>query len=95
MRKIIDFDSFSNQCEYFYAEDISPMANNGYNCNHPKQDYKEFDVGCCYCWTCPFGFEAEEEDFKDKEIDNNGYKKDDYAENEFLVLYSKKELKNI
>ncbi len=83
MDKIIDFDNFVKQCDYFYT-DNKKHVNNGYNCNHPQQKYKEEGIGCCYSWTCPFGHEAEKEDFENEKIDNNGWKKD---EDGLFVVY--------
>ena len=92
MDTIVYFDNFVNQCEYFYFHDKSPLSNNGYNCSHPKQEYREDKIGCCYSWACPFGHKAEKEDFEDKDIDNNGH---EYSEGQFMVLYDKEELNEI
>lgn len=85
MRKIITFDDFVAQCEHFYChEEIN--VNNSYNCKHSKQEYLEEGIGCCYSWTCPFGYEAEKEDFEDELIDNNGFEyNEDWPHGLFIV----------
>lgn len=94
MRKVVLFDEFSFNCQFFNSETV-----NGYGCNHPKQretteeDGKE--VGCCFCHTCPLGIEAEQEDLTDKEhpdavkdeIDWNGMCEDgEVTEGEYLLV---------
>ena len=92
MRKIYQINEFANKCGYFYNGYLKEGAtnNNGYNCSHPKQESFEIDdktkikTGNCYCFSCPLGCEADEEDFNDEEIDNNGWEAGD--EEEFIVV---------
>jgi len=77
--KIFSIDSLVRQCGYFYCGEV----NNGYNCTHPKQEEKQNGEGCCYAWSCPLGYEADEEDFGNSEIDNDGYT--ECIEGEFVV----------
>lgn len=89
MRKIEELNRFANRCGYFYnaylEKDIS--VNNGYNCRHPEQEEYEIEdgekIGSCYCWSCPLAYEADEEDFLNPEIDNQGY---EFEEMEFVVF---------
>ena len=89
-KKIEQIDAFANRCGYFYnayiKENIS--ANNGYNCRHPEQEQMHFEngkeIGLCYSWSCPCGIEPDEEDFKNPEIDKNGYT--DFEEGEFILI---------
>ena len=91
-RKIELFDCVVNNCDYFYnayyESDIS--VNNGYNCSHLNQEeFEEVNgvkIGKCYCWSCPMAYEADEEDFKNVDINKNGWNIDDYEEMTFLVI---------
>jgi hypothetical protein len=89
-RKIMRINSFANQCGYFYNAYIEKeiTINNGYNCSHPEQEEIETvngqKIGSCHCFSCPLGYEADEEDFKNQEIDNNGYEENE--EGEFIVV---------
>lgn len=70
-RLATSFDVFAAACpfsHYFGDGEI----NNGYNCCHPKQECsEEFEtkngkmvtVGSCYCFSCPLGTEASDDDF--------------------------------
>jgi uncharacterized protein YfaQ (DUF2300 family) len=89
-RKIEHLNVFANRCGYFYnaylEKDVS--INNGYNCNHPDQEEIETTedgekIGRCFCWSCPLGYEPDEEDFQNPEIDNQGYT---YEKCEFIVI---------
>lgn len=88
-KKIELFDSVVSECDFFYnayAEaDIN--VNNGYNCKHPEQSEIETvdgkKIGRCHCFSCPLGYEADEEDFEDTDIDNQGF---EYEEMSFLVI---------
>lgn len=88
-KKIEELNVFANQCGYFYNAYIEKniSVNNGYNCNHKEQEEIETvngqRIGSCYCFSCPLGNEADEEDFKDMEIDNQGY---EYEEMQYLVI---------
>ena len=44
-------------------------------------------VGACYAWSCPLGYEADEEDFVSQEIDSRGYT--EWEENTFIVVEEK------
>ena len=92
MRKIHQINNFANSCGYFYNAYIDGdfACNNGYNCNHPNQEETDINdetgesIGKCYAWSCPLGFEADEEDFTNPEIDQNGYT--EWEESEFIVV---------
>lgn len=89
-RKIEKINDFANRCGHFYNAYIKKNINinNGYNCNNSKQEETETvdgqEIGKCYCWSCPLGYEPDEEDFNNPEIDNNGY--EGYVEGEFIVI---------
>lgn len=84
--KAVDFDIFSAQCPYAYTFGRGDI-NNGYNCKHPEQEYREpagsnnrLSVGRCHCISCPLGLEAEPQDMTDpddpdavQDIDWDGY----------------------
>jgi hypothetical protein len=59
-------DHVSFHCGYFTAD---TTVNNGYGCSHPDQHVTDFDFltnkkhGMCYCFSCPLGNEADEQDF--------------------------------
>lgn len=103
MRKAVLFEVFENQCPYSYTFGKGNI-NGGYNCKHPKQEVVE-DVGyqgkkkagCCYCFSCPLGIEAEQQDLTDTEhpdavkdsIDWDGLCEDgEVAEGEYLLIVS-------
>jgi len=98
MNKIYQINDFANQCGYFFNACLNTKenftCNNGYNCRHPQQEEKEHNsetgnnVGMCYAWSCPLGYEADEEDFDDPDIDNDGYQ--ECEEGEFIVADDKK-----
>lgn len=87
MRQAVLFDTFAYKCPY-----SNPEVNDGYGCNHPSQDItlKENgkNVGCCSCFGCPLGTEAEQEDFGDKEINWDGCENEDITEGEYLLVNS-------
>ncbi|NMB10332.1 MAG: hypothetical protein GX982_06540 [Tissierellia bacterium] len=93
-KKIYEINEFANMCGYFYNAFLEKnfSSNNGYNCSHPGQEETDIneetgeEIGKCYCWSCPLGFEAEIEDFKDEEIDNNGYDEECYEEMTYIVV---------
>lgn len=71
-RKAVLFDEFSYQCPYFYTFGEGDI-NGGYNCKHPEQreivgvgKNGKKKCGCCYCFSCPMGIEAEQQDLTDK-----------------------------
>lgn len=90
MLKIMPINDFANRCGYFYNAYIEKniTCNNGYNCRHPEQggtwDFDGETIGCCYAWSCPLAYEADEEDFADDDIDNDGY--ETWEEGEFVVV---------
>ena len=91
MAKIIkSMDEMAKECGYFYSADVDIDVNNGYNCAHQNQEEYEIvdgkKIGKCYCWSCPLAYEVDQEDFKDPEIDKNGWNIDDYEEASFLVV---------
>ena len=93
-RKIYEIDEFANICGYFYDAEIEKdfNSNNGYNCKHLEQSERDTndktgeEIGKCYCWSCPLGYEADEEDFKNLDIDRNGYNEGDYEEMTYIVV---------
>lgn len=101
MRKAVLFEEFAYQCPFSYTFGKG-YINGGYNCKHPKQREVE-DVGhkgkkkcgCCYCFSCPLGIEAEQQDLTDKthpdaiqdEIDWDGLCEDgEVTEGEYLLV---------
>lgn len=92
MRTIYQINNFANQCGYFYNAYLEDdyICNNGYNCNHPLQEECDINeetgekVGKCFAWSCPLGSEADQEDFDDPDIDNNGYT--EWEDCEFIVV---------
>ena len=101
MLKAVTFDEFSSQCPYFYTFGDG-YINGGYNCKHPGQREVEGvghkgkkKCGCCYCFSCPLGIEAEQQDLTDKtnpdaiqdEIDRDGLCEDrEVGEGEYLLV---------
>lgn len=88
-KKIENIDVVANKCGYFYNAFLEKgiTINNGYNCNHPSQEETEEvngeEIGRCHCYSCPLGYEADEEDFENAEIDSQGY---EYEEMQYLVI---------
>lgn len=90
-RKAVTFDDFSRICKYF-TSDVD--VNNCYGCTHPVQEEKREDnhgkeQGCCNCWNCPLGIEAEQEDIdsSDTKIDWDGLCSDgEVYEGEYLLV---------
>jgi hypothetical protein len=62
----MEINTLANRCGYFFNANFEPEAkatpNNGYNCRHPEQSENYQGVGCCFSWSCPLGYEADEED---------------------------------
>lgn len=91
MRKTVLFEEFASRCPYFYSYE-KEYINNYYNCNHPQQEEAEEadsgeSVGKCYCFSCPLGIEAEQEDSEDKTIDWDGLCEDGMVyEGEYLLV---------
>ena len=75
---IIKINDLAQRCGYFYNAYIENdvICNSGYNCKHPwqKETYEEkgIKVGMCYCFSCPLGRMATEDDFKDKHTYEEG-----------------------
>lgn len=93
MREVYEINELANRCGHFFNAVLSEenfIYNNGYNCRHPQQEEREFNertghmVVACFSWSCPLGYQADEEDFASKEIDLRGYT--DYEENTFVVV---------
>lgn len=101
MLKAVIFDEFSYECPYFYTFGDG-YINAGYNCKHPDQrevedaGYKgKKKCGCCFYFSCPLGFPAEQQDLTDKddpdavqdEIDWGGICEDGkVSEGEYLLV---------
>lgn len=96
MRKAVLFECFAFQCPFFNGD---TNVNNGYGCDHPDQREKRKDngeeQGCCYCFSCPLGIEAEQQDLTDKshpdavqdEIDWDGLCEDgEVTDGEYLLV---------
>lgn len=89
MRKAADFDSFAYACPFFTTQ---PWVNNGYGCNHPDQEEIREDAdgnegGCCYCWSCPLGIEADHEDLTNPNVDWCGLCDDgEVTESEYIMI---------
>jgi len=91
METIYQINEFANKCGYFYdAETDNFTCNNGYNCRHPQQEETDTNdetgenVGRCHAWSCPLGYEADEEDFRNPDIDNNGWS--EWEEGNFIIV---------
>lgn len=84
-RKAVLFDQFAYECKYFDGESD---ANNGYGCDHPEQEEKEDDLGCCFCFSCPRGFPADKEDFENKDIDWGDTTVGDVTGGDYLIVES-------
>lgn len=98
MRKAVLFDCFVYQCPYHNSD---TELNNGYGCDHPRQEDKEDEngkeQGCCHSYCCPLGIEAEQQDLTDPqnkdavtdEIDWDGLCEDgEVGEGEYLLINS-------
>lgn len=94
MKRIFEVNELANVCGYFYNAVIEKnfCCNNGYNCKHEKQEEVSINeetgerIGMCYAWSCPLGYEADKEDFKNPNIDKNGYSQDDFEEMKYIVI---------
>lgn len=86
MTKMYAINELANKCGYFYNAYLENGSsyNNGYNCKHPKQTEVQDGNGGCFSWSCPLGYEADEDDFKNLQIDKNGWT--EYEEKEFVVV---------
>lgn len=91
MRKIYEINEFARGCGYFFNAYIDQdfCGNNGYNCRHPNQEETDTsdctgkEVENCFAWSCPLACEADEEDFSNPDIDNNGY--GEWEEGRFVI----------
>jgi len=86
--KIEEFNTFANSCPFFYHDDSSL---GGYNCKHKECGEGEVNedgkvIGSCFTFSCPLAPTAEEEDFNNPNIDLNGFSKDDYYEDSFVLV---------
>lgn len=86
-KRCVVFDEFARVCKFLNAE---TDANNGFGCDHPDQietqnrDGKE--QGCCFCFSCPLGVEAEPEDIESDLIDWDGISDETVEEGEYLLI---------
>jgi len=77
-------DNVTEKCGYFTTE---TTVNNAYGCTHPEQEEQDEDFctgkmhGKCYCFSCPLGSEADEQDFKE-----HGCNPEGMTEGDWLVL---------
>ena len=77
-------DSVSAKCGFFTTD---TTVNNAYGCTHSEQEEKDEDSrtgkmhGKCYCFACPLGSEADEQDFTE-----HGEDPALMSEGEWLVL---------
>jgi hypothetical protein len=92
MTVVMGINDWANRCGFFYNAYLepadpndknfypgrNPSPNNGYNCRHPEAYHADDGTGCCYTWSCPFGFEADEEDCEAFGLE--------YEDSEFIVL---------
>lgn len=89
MLKAATFDEFAFACPFFTSQ---PWVNNGYGCKHSMQAEQRQDSegnvgGCCYCWSCPIGIEAEQEDFSNPNIDwDDLCAEGEVAESEYILI---------
>ncbi|NBJ99223.1 hypothetical protein D5282_18420 [bacterium 1xD8-48] len=66
MRRAVYFDYFVDDCPYFNG---NVDVNNGYGCDHPEQEERDFGQGKCYCRSCPLGYPADEESLLETDIE--------------------------
>lgn len=91
MLKAVVFDEFSIHCPYFYSYK-KECINNYYNCKHPSQEETEKVesnecIGKCYCFSCPLGIEATQDDLSENNIDWDGLCEDgEVYEGEYLLV---------
>lgn len=84
-RRIVEINRLANMFGNFYNAylESGTSCNNGYNCRHPGCGEIQEGVGLCHSFSCPFGYEADREDFENEDIDTRGYS---YEEGRFIVL---------
>lgn len=91
-RIIFEINELARTCGCFFNACLTENFefNNGYNCRHPQQKQTEtnpetgYEVGGCFAWSCPLGYEADEEDFQNKEINRNGW--EEWEDGQFVVV---------
>lgn len=89
MLRAVVFEEFAFVCQFFNGD-----TKVGYGCNHPSQLETEVNngkrIGYCYCFSCPLGIEAEQQDLTaaiQKEIDWDGLCEDgEIDEGEYLLI---------
>lgn len=68
-KAILSINHLANICGYFFNSALdnncNTSPNNGYNCSHPDCGEVVEGIGCCHAWSCPFGWEADEEDCRE------------------------------
>lgn len=94
---ILELNHFANLCGHFYNAEYHdfylPNCNNGYNCNHPKQE-EGIEVGgrvigSCYGWSCPLGYPPDRRDLmKYGVVDDDGEPDDrgEEADLDYIVI---------
>jgi len=89
---LMPINTWANRCGYFFNAYLTPKdpndtgfypgrdpsPNNGYNCRHPECEEVSDGVGCCHTFSCPLGYEADEEDCEAFGVE--------YEEGEFIVV---------
>lgn len=93
---ILELNGFANLCGHFYNAEYRdptlPNCNNGYNCNHPRQeegvDAGGRTIGSCYSWSCPLGYPPDGRDLKKYGVveDNADWVKDDESDLDYIVV---------
>jgi len=82
MKVLMPINAWANRCGYFFNAHLDPetqsSANNGYNCRHSECERIEDGVGCCHAWSCPLGYEADEEDCEAFGVE--------HEESEFIIV---------
>jgi hypothetical protein len=81
-RGLITLDDLANQCGFFESIDIS--VNNGYICNHPRQEEKDIEngkiYGCCGYTCCPIAIIADLTHLKEHDLKLYAEWKQEFAE---------------
>jgi len=81
-RELITLDDLANQCGFFESIDIS--VNNGYICNHPRQEEKDTEngkaYGCCGYNCCPIAITADLAHLKEHDPELYAEWKEEFAE---------------
>lgn len=85
MKTILEhIDNVTAKCGFFTTD---TTVNNAYGCTHLEQEETDIDFrtnkehGKCYCFSCPLGSEADEQDFIE-----HGENPELMSEGEWLVL---------